>query len=254
MGGGKSLVVLNEGMVCTQCSTHVRPGRMTRCSPASRPKTADACWKQWEPLARSLKTRSYPLDQRRAGRHTPAAARTPLNTGDIQSRTTNPHAALSWSGILRNRLIECLDVEHQADSHPVSFLETFVPAHHGLHRHNVPSILGEQRCFPDCAFDLSRDRDHTPAIAHHRGCLSKLEALLGRYRDEVPGCRALPEPDLTGEFEFHRSRRKRKNDLRADWSEKSNTSPLCRSSAVDAIESGCSRCGSIWHPAGGKLE
>jgi len=96
------------------------------------------------------------------------------------------------------------DINHQADRHHVSFLEPFGLAHCRLHRHYVPSILGEQRRCPPGSPDLSRDWDHAPAIAHERGRLFQLEALLVRYRDKVPGRRTLPVPDQAGELEVHR--------------------------------------------------
>ena len=79
-------------------------------------------------------------------------------------------------------------------------------AHPRLHRHDVPPVLREQRGRPPGFPDLRRDRDHPPAVAHHRGRRLQVTALRLRHGDEVPRRRALPEPHLPAELQVHRLR------------------------------------------------
>src|SRR5262245_30079154 len=94
-------------------------------------------------------------------------------------------------------------IDHEMDRRRVSHLETFGLPNPRFYRHDVAPIFGEQRCLPPGFPYLGGDRDHTPAVADERRCRVQRGTVVFWNGDEVPRCRALPEPHLAAELQVH---------------------------------------------------
>ena len=88
-------------------------------------------------------------------------------------------------------------------SHYIPFLQVFRAPDTCLDGYDILAVFGEQGCGPPGIADLAGHRDHAPAVGDRAGNCPQRIALLRGNRDEVPGRRALPKPDWTGEFDVH---------------------------------------------------
>src|SRR5512140_2496464 len=91
----------------------------------------------------------------------------------------------------------------EADGDRVTFVETFCLAHAGLDGDDVAAILGPQGGLPAGLADLNVNGDHAPTIGDEPEYVLQVAGLLLGDGDEVPGRRALPDPDLAAELDRH---------------------------------------------------